>query len=135
LHHLKHIEQREFDHLLWACDLNVVRGEDSAVRALWAEHPHIWHIYPQDDGVHEGKLAAFMDRWMAGWPDDLARDVRQLWRAWNGLPGTDKAADFAPLNRLLDDSRWAACNRASGHRLAQFPDLVTQLCSFVAQKR
>lgn len=134
LHHLAPIPQRDFDHLLWACDLNFVRGEDSAVRALWAGRPHVWHIYPQDDGVHEGKLDAFMDRWMAAWPDDLARDVRQLWRAWNGLPG-DAVLDPALLNRLLDDCRWVAQSQLSRQGLAEFPDLVTQLCGFVLDKR
>ena len=28
--------QADFDRLLWACDLNFVRGEDSFVRAMWA---------------------------------------------------------------------------------------------------
>jgi uncharacterized repeat protein (TIGR03837 family) len=134
LHELPCLSQSEFDHLLWACDLNFVRGEDSAVRALWAGQPHLWHIYPQDDGVHAGKLDAFMDRWMTDWPDDLARDVRALWRSWNGLqPQTGK--EFEPLDRLLQNPRWAASSRASRQRLAQIPDLVTHLCGFAMDKR
>ncbi|MGN6930438.1 elongation factor P maturation arginine rhamnosyltransferase EarP, partial [Neisseria sp. P0015.S010] len=31
--------QPAFDEMLWACDLNFVRGEDSLVRALWAGQP------------------------------------------------------------------------------------------------
>ena len=134
LHHLPPLSQREFDHLLWACDLNFVRGEDSAVRALWAGQPHLWHIYPQDDGVHTGKLEAFMDRWMAGWPDDLAQDVRGIWLSWNGLK-SHAPRDFEPLGRLLDDPRWAASSRASRQRLAEIPDLVAQLCDFVSDRR
>ena len=34
--YLPHLPQPAFDELLWACDLNFVRGEDSMVRALWA---------------------------------------------------------------------------------------------------
>ncbi|MDO9005767.1 MAG: elongation factor P maturation arginine rhamnosyltransferase EarP [Aquabacterium sp.] len=134
LHELPPLSQREFDHLLWACDLNMVRGEDSAVRALWAGQPHIWHIYPQDDGVHAGKLEAFMDRWMSGWPDDLAADVRALWLSWNGLKPAS-TMDFEPLSRVLHDPRWAASSRASRQRLAEIPDLVTQLCGFVLNGR
>ena len=134
LHELPPLSQHDFDHLLWACDLNLVRGEDSAVRALWAGHPHLWHIYPQDDGVHAGKLEAFMDRWMSDWPDDLARDVRRLWLSWNGLK-PHSARDFEPLGRLLHDPRWGANSRASRQRLAEIPDLVTQLCSFVLDRR
>ncbi|MGI9134460.1 MAG: elongation factor P maturation arginine rhamnosyltransferase EarP, partial [Rhodoferax sp.] len=33
---LPYTDQRGFDEILWACDLNFVRGEDSLVRALWA---------------------------------------------------------------------------------------------------
>ncbi len=40
------LSQPDYDHLLWACDLNIVRGEDSLVRALWAGAPFVWQIYP-----------------------------------------------------------------------------------------
>lgn len=128
------LSQVDFDQLLWCCDLNFVRGEDSAVRALWAGRPHIWQIYPQDDGVHAGKLDAFMDGWMAGWPEDLASDVRRVWRCWNGLDSAP-TADFSPLNRLWDDPRWVELSGSSLQRLAEIPDLVTQLCGFVLDKR
>lgn len=48
---LPFVEQDHYDELLWACDLNFVRGEDSCVRAQWAGKPFVWHIYPQHDGV------------------------------------------------------------------------------------
>ncbi len=43
---LPFVEQERYDLLLWACDVNFVRGEDSFVRAQWAGRPFIWHIYP-----------------------------------------------------------------------------------------
>ena len=85
--HLPALPQAEFDTLLWTCHLNLVRGEDSAVRALWAGRPHVWHIYPQDDGVHADKLHAFMARWMDDWPPELRDSVSAWWAAWNGLAG------------------------------------------------
>lgn len=48
---LPFVEQDHYDELLWASDLNFVRGEDSCVRAQWAGKPFVWHIYPQHDGV------------------------------------------------------------------------------------
>ena len=51
--------QTAFDELLWACDLNLVRGEDSLVRAIWAGQAFIWQIYPQHDNAHYAKLDAF----------------------------------------------------------------------------
>lgn len=36
VHLLPFLSQSHYDHLLWACDLNFVRGEDSWIRAIWA---------------------------------------------------------------------------------------------------
>ena len=60
------LDQDRYDELLWACDLNFVRGEDSFVRAQWAARPFVWHIYPTDDGAHWVKLEAFLARYTAG---------------------------------------------------------------------
>ena len=53
----------DYDRLLWRCDLNFVRGEDSFVRAQWAARPFVWHIYPQQDAAHLAKLDAFLERY------------------------------------------------------------------------
>jgi hypothetical protein len=58
------LTQDDYDHLLWSCTLNLVRGEDSAVRAQWAGRPFLWQLYPQDDGAHLAKLDAFLDRFL-----------------------------------------------------------------------
>jgi uncharacterized repeat protein (TIGR03837 family) len=62
---LPFVAQPDYDKLLWACDLNFVRGEDSFVRAQWAGKPFIWHIYPQDENLHHKKLDAFLQRYSA----------------------------------------------------------------------
>jgi uncharacterized repeat protein (TIGR03837 family) len=86
VHVLPFVEQERYDELLWACDVNFVRGEDSCVRAQWAAKPFIWHIYPQHDGVHLTKLEALRMRYTAGLPPETACSVRDLWLAWNGGP-------------------------------------------------
>jgi len=73
------LTQRDFDHLLWACDLNFVRGEDSLVRALWANKPFVWQIYPQHDDAHHDKLDAFLNVLEA--PSSL----RTFHHTWNGV--------------------------------------------------
>ena len=83
VHVLPFVEQERYDELLWACDINFVRGEDSCVRAQWAGKPFVWHIYPQDDGVHIKKLRAFMELYCAGLPPDAAQALHGLWEAWN----------------------------------------------------
>ncbi len=60
---LPFLAQPDYDRLLWACDVNFVRGEDSFVRAQWAGKPFVWHIYPQDENLHHVKLRAFLQRY------------------------------------------------------------------------
>ena len=58
------VSQDEYDWVLSQCDFNIVRGEDSFVRAQLAGKPFLWHIYPQEDQAHEAKLAAFLDLYL-----------------------------------------------------------------------
>ena len=76
---LPFVAQPDYDKLLWACDLNFVRGEDSFVRAQWAGKPFIWHIYPQDENLHHKKLRAFLQRYAADIDSLTAFSLR-----WNG---------------------------------------------------
>jgi uncharacterized repeat protein (TIGR03837 family) len=124
LHALSLLSQREFDHLLWACDLNFVRGEDSLGRALWAGQPFVWHIYPQHDNAHHAKLEAFLD-WLQAPPS-----LRAFHRAWNGI-GADPAAwpDAAALGE------WRDCAQTARTRLLAQADLASQLIGFVQEKR
>lgn len=77
------IEQDDFDRLLWSCDFNFIRGEDSFVRAQWAARPFVWHIYPQDEDAHLIKLNAFLDLYLSGLPGAAADTIRRFWISWN----------------------------------------------------
>jgi uncharacterized repeat protein (TIGR03837 family) len=81
---LPFVEQERYDELLWACDVNFVRGEDSCVRAQWAGKPFVWHIYAQHDGVHMQKLRALSALYGAELPAPAAQANAALWQAWNG---------------------------------------------------
>ncbi|SDN92218.1 elongation factor P maturation arginine rhamnosyltransferase EarP [Pseudomonas jinjuensis] len=80
---LPFVRQEDYDLLLWSCDLNAVRGEDSFVRAQWAGRPFIWHIYKQDEDIHLEKLDAFLDLYTAQMPAALKQAVESCWGAWN----------------------------------------------------
>ena len=80
---LPFLPQDDYDQLLWSCDLNFVRGEDSFVRAQWAAAPMLWHIYRQADDAHLDKLNAFLDRYVSGLAAEQAALVRQVQLAWN----------------------------------------------------
>ncbi len=118
--YLPMLEQLEFDHLLWSCDLNFVRGEDSLVRALWANKPFVWQIYPQHDDAHHGKLDAFLNVLNA------PLSLRDFHHVWNGVQ--DSAHATLPANALPE---WQATVTQARKRQLQQDDLVTQLMRFV----
>jgi uncharacterized repeat protein (TIGR03837 family) len=119
VHVLPFVEQSHYDELLWACDVNFVRGEDSCVRAQWAGKPFIWQIYPQHDGAHLEKLAALQSRYVDGLPEDAVSAVRDLWLVWNG--GADIAGSwgrFDDQHDLLAEHGLIWAKRLSGNKLA-----------------
>jgi uncharacterized repeat protein (TIGR03837 family) len=77
------LRQEQYDLLLWACDFNFVRGEDSFVRAQWAGKPFIWQIYVQEEDTHLVKLDAFLARYCQKLPEHVAEAVRQFHQGWN----------------------------------------------------
>ena len=77
------LAQDIYDRLLWACDINLVRGEDSFVRAIWAARPLIWQPYPQPDDAQLAKLDAFLARYGSGMPQASADSFNAFHRDWN----------------------------------------------------
>ncbi|OYW29831.1 MAG: hypothetical protein B7Z51_06895 [Methyloversatilis sp. 12-65-5] len=127
LHALAFMDQDDYDRLLWQCDLNIVRGEDSFVRAQWAARPMLWHIYPQEEGAHLTKLDAFLDRHAEGLPAEVATRLRALHRGWNSttaVPVGDWHALLGDLPRLASHARQRAVT------LGTQDDLATQLVMF-----
>ena len=94
---LPFVRQEQYDRLLWCCEFNAVRGEDSFVRAQWAGRPLLWHIYRQDEDIHLDKLDAFLQLYTAALSPAARAALVALWQAWN----TD--GDMAqPWKRLLE---------------------------------
>jgi uncharacterized repeat protein (TIGR03837 family) len=130
-HALPWLAQPDYDRLLWSADLNFVRGEDSWVRAQWAGRPFVWQAYPQDDGAHGAKIAAFLDVSLAGAAPDAAQSVRAWTAAWNGLDAPATALPAWTPQALAAAGDAARAWRA---RLLESPDLVARLLAFVAEK-
>jgi len=80
---LPFLSQEDYDRLLWLSDCNFVRGEDSLVRAQWAERPFVWQIYPQDEGAHWPKMHTFVSRYGADLEPEAMATMREFWRLWN----------------------------------------------------
>ena len=123
----------EFDPLLWCCDLNLVRGEDSWLRALWAGIPWLWQAYPQEDAAHLQKLEAFLTRvtpWLADEPAFPA--WQRALRAWNQAPDHN-AADLVAW--LQHPGATALSRRLASATAAHVPDLASRLVAFAQAKR
>ncbi|MAK56564.1 MAG: elongation factor P maturation arginine rhamnosyltransferase EarP [Pusillimonas sp.] len=127
IHHVQipFVPQPEFDSLLWSSDLNLVRGEDSVVRAHWAGKPFIWHIYPQADHAHLTKLSAWLNK------SPFDQSIKQLQMAWNQ---EDTAVCKTILTTLLSHpekwQNWQLSCQNWGLNLGQQPDLATNLLQF-----
>jgi uncharacterized repeat protein (TIGR03837 family) len=122
--------QDGYDRLLWACDCNFVRGEDSFVRAMWAGKPLVWQAYRQDDGAHWPKIATFLDRYCIGLDSEDTQALRRLWQAWNedGDAGSAWVPFWSHRQRWLDHSvTWQA-------RLDEVGDLAANLVKFCNEK-
>ena len=115
VHGLAFVPQADYDPLLWASDVNFVRGEDSFVRAQWACRPFVWHIYPQADDAHLPKLDAALAHLAAGLADAPRRALERFWHAWNGA-GTPDWADFWRHRDALraNAARWAGALAVAG---------------------
>ena len=127
------LHQDDYDRLLWACDLNFVRGEDSLVRALWAGAPFVWQAYPQHDDAHHAKVDALMVTWSA---TRMPRPVSALWRAWNGAE-RDAAQVSAAMARALSADLAPPWRRAVvqwRNTLLTQADLATQLQRFAVAR-
>lgn len=109
---LPFMRQEQYDALLWCCDLNLVRGEDSFVRAQWAGRPLVWHIYPQEEGAHWDKLEAFMALYCQGLSAQASAALQAVWRAWNA--GEPMAQGWSAWLQCHDElaahaREWAKC--------------------------
>lgn len=124
------VAQVNYDRLLWACDLNFVRGEDSFVRAQWAGRPLVWHCYPQADAAHLAKLDAFLARYSDGLAQGAAAAHGAFARVWN--TGGCAAAAWDALASALATLRMHADVWAGA--LAAQADLASSLVKFAADR-
>ena len=134
VHLLPFLSQADYDYLLWACDLNFVRGEDSWIRAIWSSKPFIWQPYWQDDAIHIKKMLAFL----ALYADYANADMKHLlncayldWSAKEAnssiMANPDQALWTSLVNQLPALHGFA---QQRAHSLAQQSDLATKLVIF-----
>ena len=125
------LRQPDYDRLLWCADLNFVRGEDSFVRAQWAERPLLWHIYPQAQEAHLKKLDAFLNRYCQHMALEQALALKRAMHGWNGAGIAPE--DWSDLWKAgsgpsleMHAAQWAASLRQHG-------DLASNLLRFAQE--
>jgi uncharacterized repeat protein (TIGR03837 family) len=122
--YLPQLTQTDYDHLLWSCNLNFVRGEDSLVRAIWAAKPFIWQIYPQHDGAHHAKLDAFLTMM------DAPKSLKTAHIAWNASAAEVKVTPDSPRFPPLDLTNWSQSAENLSSKLRLQTDLASSLIAF-----
>lgn len=123
-------DQRGYDQLLWSCDFNLVRGEDSFLRAQWAARPFLWHIYPQADAVHLEKLTAFLALYGRSLSVDCHNALNSLSIAYDQGCGAEAVKAWEKLDQHRDELQahaqsWPQQALAGGDlasRLVQFSE-------------
>lgn len=79
---LPFLSQAGYDELLWSCDLNFVRGEDSWIRAIWAAKPFVWLPYHQSEDTHLIKLSSFLKRYQENLDTPSAEALNTFSSTW-----------------------------------------------------
>jgi uncharacterized repeat protein (TIGR03837 family) len=130
VHSIPFLDHDRYDRVLWACDLNCVRGEDSFIQAQWAARPLIWQPYEQEDGAHWKKLQAFQALYLEGAEPDTARLLVEAWRVWNA--GEENPGIWEEyLDKLRELNAHAV--RLESH-IETWPNLANELVKFVLAK-
>jgi uncharacterized repeat protein (TIGR03837 family) len=125
---LPFLPQDQYDELLWRCDINFVRGEDSFVRAQWAGQPFVWQIYPQEENAHWPKLEAFINLYKYGQTEEISDSFTAMQHAWNS--GRQVASAWQDFLAQRSGQHIAATNWSN--KLKKQDDLVSRLVKFAA---
>lgn len=138
---LPFMSQPQYDQLLAMCDLNLVRGEESFVRAQMLGKPMLWHIYCQEEDAHLDKLEAFLglycdrnnlsDRM-------LAEHLVGAFRHWNQAPESVLTAGAEAHEHwhglLLQLPAWQTHAVAWQQQLQALGDLASNLVHYATDR-
>ncbi len=127
VHILPFLSHPDFDALLWLCDVNCVRGEDSLVRAIWADKPFLWQLYPQAEDYHWIKAQAFLAQQRPFFSPILHGKIHAIMQTWN----TEAPYTLSEWNDLIQEyPAWQQQNRAWRSHLLTQNDCVSQFLAW-----
>ncbi|SFS92349.1 conserved hypothetical protein, PP_1857 family [Succinivibrio dextrinosolvens] len=124
------VSQDEYDSYLIDSFLNLVRGEDSIVRAMLSGNPFLWHIYPQEENAHKDKIEALFYRMseVCSSKEDV-ETLRQITLSYNGF--SDYLNGF---NLLGFYENWKKLSKEWSEHLISLGSLTDNLISFLKTK-
>jgi uncharacterized repeat protein (TIGR03837 family) len=123
---LPFLGQADYDRLLWLCDFNFVRGEDSWLRAIWAGKPMLWQPYRQEENTHLIKLNAFLDVYLQGLAEHAQLPFSKAYLDW--ASGLWSAENWPTLLAYFPILEQHATDQSE--RLSMEPDLAAKLVIF-----
>lgn len=124
------VDQDEYDSLLIGSYINLVRGEDSIVRAMLTGNPFLWHIYPQEENAHFDKINALFDRMDEFCSDKESVEIlRQLTLSYNG--NSDFIHDF-DFSSFIE--KWKKLSEEWRDYLLSLGSLTDNLLAFIREK-
>lgn len=125
------VDQDQYDSLLVGSYINLVRGEDSIVRAMLTGRPFLWNIYPQDENAHLDKINALFDRMDEVCTDKNSVEIlRQLTLSYNG--SSDFINNF-DINSFID--KWKLITKEWQNHLLSLGSLTDNLLDFIREKK
>jgi uncharacterized repeat protein (TIGR03837 family) len=130
------LPQIDYDRLLCCTDFNIVRGEDSLVRAILAGVPFVWNAYIQEEGYQRVKVHALLEIMHPYFSDPAVFTIyQQLMTEFNRTPGNAVAhspqEDFAPFFRHQHEIAHAISEMS--YFLELNGDLIKNLSSFLSE--
>ncbi|MDO5352924.1 MAG: elongation factor P maturation arginine rhamnosyltransferase EarP [Succinatimonas sp.] len=121
------VSQREYDQMLISSDLNLVRGEDSIVRAMFCGKPFLWNIYPQKEDAHKFKLEALFARMKEFIAEkDLIEQIEAINLSYNNYGLALETLNFDDIY-----TSWASLSKKWSFYLQSLGSLTTNLHKFI----
>ena len=118
---------REFDQLLSLADFLIVRGEDSASRAILSGKPFLWTLYAQKENAHLEKMRAFEKTLEPYYPEDLLLLRNRIELALNegkSPSGLDLKRYLSEIERL---KKVAICYTSHALKLPRAPREIAKM--------
>ena len=119
----------DFDDLLWSCNLNFVRGEDSWIRALWAGKPFIWQPYIQENNLHLIKLKAFLKSYCEDCEQELSEVLFKMHDDWSN----NKFNEALWLDFFKNQSSLESFALKRSHHYFKEPSFVESLVDYCSE--